>query len=238
MHIAWLIRCIDYQKLVPYYLSDLISCTEKTREALNLLYDDFGDAYYTSTNEEELREIFRKMSSSTPSEATASPSKKLPTNRKRRLDEHVPMSQSTIDIRAIPNPLSDQEKLRSFISEFENAYFPDESGDFGLFRLFYIYFDQYWTLGDESTQFLTPEYSLIVLECQLHGARVAHSITSDVTHVICAKNSAGDQKALERVNMFKKINRERATKFHLISYDWIKASIENQRLVKELPFAL
>lgn len=205
---------------------------------MNLLYDEFGDAYYTSTNEEELREIFRKMSSSTPSEVTASPSKKLPVNRKRRLNEHVPMSQSTIDIQSIPNPLNDQEKLRSFISEFENVYFPDESGDFGLFRLFYIYFDQYWTLGDESTQFLTPEYSLIVLECQLHGARVAHSITSDVTHVICAKNSAADQKAPDRINMFKKINRDRATKFHLISYDWIKASIENQRLLKELPFAL
>ena len=205
---------------------------------MSLLYDEFGDAYYTPTNEDELREIFNKMSSSTPSEATASPSKKLPTNRKRRLNEHVPLSQSTIDIQSIPNPLNDQEKLRSFISEFENVYFPDESGEFGLFRLFYIYFDQYWTPGDESTQFLTPEYSLLVLECQLHGARIAHSITPEVTHVICAKSGPDDKKALERITLFKKINRERSTKFHLISYDWIKASIGNHRLVKELPFAL
>jgi hypothetical protein len=248
VHIAWLIRCIEQKQLLPYYLSDLISCTEKTRQALNLLYDEYGDAYYTSTNEDELREIFNKMTSTTtttsdpsspPSSTTSTtPSKKLPMNKRRRLNEQIPLSQSTININTIENPLDSNEKLRTFISEFENVYFPDESYDYGLFRLFYIYFDQYWTIGDESTRFIDSNHSLIILEGQLHGARIAHTITSDVTHVICAKSNLDDKKLTERVNIFKKLNRERTNKFHIISYEWIKSCIENQRLLKELPFAL
>ena len=89
---AWLIRCIEQKKLLPYYLSDLISCTDKTRQALNLLYDEYGDAYFASTNEDELREIFNKMtststtSSSPPSPPSSTPSKKLPMNKKRRIE--------------------------------------------------------------------------------------------------------------------------------------------------------
>ena len=249
VYIAWLIRCIEQKQRLQYFLSDLISCTEKTRQALDLLYDEYGDAYYSSTNEDELRKIFNKMSSSAaaaaaalpstpPSPPAASPSKKLPANKKRRLNEPIPLSQSIINMNAIPNPLDDTDKLRSFISEFENTNFPDESSDFGLFRLFYIYFDQYSIIGDESTQCLDPNQSLIILESQLHGARVAHAISSDVTHVICAKVNSNDKTSTERINAFKKLNRDRATKFHLVNYDWIKASIENQRLVKELPFAV
>ncbi|UJR20821.1 hypothetical protein I4U23_023932 [Adineta vaga] len=243
VHIAWLVRCIEHKELLPYYLSDLISCTDKTRAGLDLLYDEFGDAYYTTTNEQELREIFNRMTSATPIPSSppslpSTPNKKLPTNKKRRLNEPVPLSQTTINISTISNPLNEQEKLRTFISEFENVYFPDESSDYGLFRLFYIYFDQYWTIGDESTQFIDSNHSLIILESQLHGARVAHSITSDVTHVICAKADIDDKKANDRITLFKKINRDRSTKFHLVSYEWIKACIDNQRLVKELPFAL
>jgi len=175
---------------------------------------------------------------SPPPSTTSTPSKKLPTNKKRRLNDQIPFSQSTININTISNPLDDKEKLRTFISEFENVYFPDESYDYGLFRLFYIYFDQYWTIGDDSTQFIDSNHSLIILESQLHGARIAHSITSDVTHVICAKPHIDNKKLNDRINVFKKINRERTTKFHLVSYEWIKNCIENQRLVKELPFAL
>lgn len=222
---------------MPYYLSDLISCTEKTRQALDLLYDEYGDAYFTATNEDELRQIFNKMTS-TPSSPPPMPSKKLPANKKRRLNEPIPLSQSTIDINNISNPLDNQEKIRSFITEFENAYFPDESYDYGLFRLFNIYFDQYWTIGDESTHFIDSNHSLIILESQLHGARIAHTITSEVTHVICAKPTNDDKKLTDRINVFKKINRERTNKFHLVSYEWIKNCINNQRLVKELPFAL
>jgi hypothetical protein len=47
-----------------------------------------------------------------------------------------------------------------------------------------------------------------------------------------------DKKLNDRINIFKKINRDRKNKFHLISYQWIENCIENQRLVKELPFAL
>jgi hypothetical protein len=177
-------------------------------------------------------------SSSSSSSSSLTPNKKLPANKKRRLNEPIPLSQSTININNISNPLNDKEKLRSFILEFENVYFPDESYDYGLFRLFYIYFDQYWTIGDESTQFIDSNHSLIILESQLHGARIAHSITSDVTHVICAKPIIDDNKLNDRINIFKKINRERTNKFHLISYEWIKNCIENQRIVKELPFAL
>jgi hypothetical protein len=242
VHIVWLIRCIEQKKLLQYYLTDLISCTDKTRQALSLLYDEYGDAYYTSTNEDELRGIFTKMTSSSsapvPSSPPSSQSKRLPANKKRRLNEQVPLSQSTVDMNLISNPLDNNEKLRSYISEFENVFFPDESYDYGLFRLFYIYFDQYWTIGDDSTQFIDPNHSLIILESQLHGARIAHTITPDVTHVICAKPKSDDKKLNERINLFKKINRERPTRFHLVSYEWIKNSIENQRLVKELPFAL
>ncbi|CAF1064672.1 unnamed protein product [Adineta ricciae] len=240
VHIAWLTRCIEHKELLPYSLSDLISCTDKTREALKLLYDEYGDAYYAPTNEEELREIFNKMSSipSPPASAPSIPSKKLPANKKRRLNELVPLSQTTINIEKIPNPLDDRDQLRTFISEFENGYFPDESSEYGLFRLFYIYFDQYWTIGDETTQFIDSNHKLIILQSQLHGARIAHSVTSDVTHVVCIKPAKDDKKLNDRLTLFKQINRDRSTKFHLISYDWIKACIENRRAMKELPFAL
>jgi hypothetical protein len=237
VHIAWLVRCIEQKALLPYYLSDLISCTDKTREALSLLYDEYGDAYFTSTNEEELREIFNKMTSTTSIESTTS-NKKLPLNKRRRLNEPIPISQSTINIDTLDNPFDNQDKLRSYISEFENVYFPDESYDYGLFRLFNIYFDQYETIGDESTQFIDTNHSLMILESQLHGARIAHRITSDVTHVICAKPANDNKKLSDRINVFKKINRDRTNKFHLVSYQWIENCIENQRLVKELPFAL
>jgi len=46
------------------------------------------------------------------------------------------------------------------------------------------------------------------------------------------------KKLYERINVFKKINRERTNKFHLISYEWIKTCIENQLLFKKLPFVL
>ena len=172
------------------------------------------------------------------SSSTSQSNKKLPLNKKRRLNDPIPLTQSTINIDSHANPLDDQDKLRSYISEFENVYYPDESYDFGLFRLFNIYFDQYWTIGDESTHFIDSNHSLIILESQLHGARIAHTITSDVTHVICAKPDVGDKKLADRINIFKKINRDRSNKFHLISYQWIENCIENQRLVKELPFAL
>ena len=236
VRIPWLIRCIEQKLLLPYYLSDLISCTDKTRQALNLLYDEYGDAYYTSTNEDELREIFNKMTST--SSLPSASDKKLFANKKRRLNEPIPLSQSTINIDIVANPLNDNDKLRSYITEFENVYFPDESYTYGLFRLFYIYFDQYWTIGDESTQFIDSNHSLIILECQLHGGRIAHSINSDVTHVVCAKPYADNKKLSERINVFKKINRDRATKFHLVSYEWIQNCIENKRLVKELPYVL
>ena len=148
------------------------------------------------------------------------------------------MSQTTINIEKIPNPLDDKDKLRTFISEFENGYFPDESSEYGLFRLFYIYFDQYWTIGDETTQFIDSNHKLIILQSQLHGARIAHSVTSDVTHVVCIKPAKDDKKLSDRLTLFKQINRDRSTKFHLVSYDWIKACIENRRPMKELPFAL
>lgn len=209
----------------------MICSTEKTREALNLLYDEFGDAFFSLTSENELRQIFSKMSSKNDEEKSSS-------KRKRKLDEFIPLSQSTIDIEKFANPLDDKEKLRNFISEFENNYFPDESSEFGLFRLFYIYFDQYEVLGDETTFFLPAELKLVVLESQLHGARIAHSLTADVTHVVSLKPDANDEIQLERIKQLKKINRERATKFHLVSFDWIKASIEHQRLLKELPFVI
>lgn len=231
VHIVWLIRCIEEKSFLPFYLSDIISCTDQTRQALSLLYDEYGDAYFTSTNESELREIFTKMTSS--NSQSTDDQVKFPMNKKRRLNESIPFSQSTINIDCVSNPLDNHDKLRSYISEFENIYFPDDSSDYGLFRLFNIYFDQYWTIGDESTRFIQSNEQLIVLESQLHGARIASNITADVTHVVCAKSSPED-----RINTLKRINRDRTKKFHLVSYQWIEACIANHRLLNELPFTL
>jgi hypothetical protein len=55
----------------------------------------------------------------------------------------------------------------------------------------------------------------MVLESQLHGARIAHTITSDVIPVICAKSNPDNKKLTKRLNVFKKINRERTNKFHI-----------------------
>lgn len=230
VHIGWLLRCVEEKSFLPFYLSDIISCTDRTRQALSLLYDEYGDAYFTSTNESELREIFSKMTSSTSNHSQST----FPANKKRRLNDSIPFSQSTINIDTLSNPLDTHDKLRSYISEFENVYFPDESSDYGLFRLFNIYFDQYYTIGDESTRFIDSNEQLIVLESQLHGARIAQTISPDVTHVVCTK-SKSDQ---DRINTFKKINRDRTKKFHLVSYEWIEACIANERLLNELPFAL
>jgi len=231
VHINWLVRCVEQKKILPFFLSEIISSTEKTCQALNLLYDEFGDAFYTLTSENELKEIFKKMISSETSSSVV-------TNRKRRLNEFVPLSQKTIDIETIENPLAKTSTLTNFINEFENEYFPDESFQFGLFRLFNIYFDQFRIVGDETTSFLPSEFILIIYESQLHGARVAKEIHPDVTHVVCVKPKNDDRKSNERINGFKMINRERTKKFHLVHFDWIQKSIENQRVLKELPFAL
>lgn len=228
VQIGWLIRCIEEKSFLPFYLSDIISCTDQTRQALSLLYDEYGDAYFTSTNENELREIFNKMTSMKNNNEV-----KFPVNKKRRLNEPIPYSQSTINIDHVSNPLADSNQLRSYISEFENVYFPDESSDYGLFRLFTIYFDQYWTIGDESTRFIQSNEQLILLESQLHGARIVSNITPEVTHVVCSKSSAED-----RLTTLKRINRDRTKKFHLVSYQWIEACIGNHRLLNELPFTL
>ena len=236
VHICWLIRCIEQKTLLPFALSDLIACTNRTRQELSRLYDEYGDAYFALTNENELKDIFKRIQSSSTDNKNSDD--KQPANKKRRLNEPISFSQSTIQLDLATNPLATNEQLLSFICDFENTYFPDESSEFGLFRLFVIYFDQYWIIGDESTQFIEPEHKLLMLECQLHGARITQTITSDVTHVICAKPKTNDEQLVERIQNFKKLNRERTKKFHLISYQWIENCIENQRLLKELPFAL
>ncbi|CAF1240093.1 unnamed protein product, partial [Didymodactylos carnosus] len=283
VYVKWLLRCIKEKQLLRYNLSDIISCNSQTQAELDKLYDKYGDSYYDTTNEEDLRSIFEKITGiqkpPQPSTTTDPPppppiqQQKKQTKQCKRLivPKHPPIrkrakpieydddddeeneqelsakspspvkkkrtNETTFIVTPPPPPqpveTDEEKKLRLFIAEFENEYFPDDSL-FGLFRLCNIYFDEYLIINDSTTRTEDNVYELAKLEVKLHGGQVYNQLTPTITHVICSKAHTKQM----RLDEFKHLNHKRPIKFRLVDIEWIISSIEDKRLLNELPFAV
>lgn len=60
---AWLLECMDQKQVVPWQPRHMIHMSPSTREHFAREYDSYGDSYFVETDEQQLREVFGRISS-------------------------------------------------------------------------------------------------------------------------------------------------------------------------------
>ena len=73
------------------------------------------------------------------------------------------------------------------IAFMENKYFPDESSEYGLFRLCNVYLDLYKTVGDEKAQIDNSSLDLIKMKLSWYGSAFSTKINDSTTHCVLDK---------------------------------------------------
>ncbi|GAB6026089.1 DNA ligase (ATP) [Chamberlinius hualienensis] len=131
----------------------------------------------------------------------------------------------TITLKEIFASMSPQEIGPVDVYSLEQEYFSHSIA--GLFRPFDFYFDLYLIIGDTDTKFSSTSLQLIKSDSIFNGAKVSDCLHDKVTHVIV--NSSH----LERVNEFRRINRLRRKKFHLITERWVEESTKHSKIMNE-----
>lgn len=66
---AWLLECLDQKQVVPWQPCHMIHMSPSTREHFAKEYDSYGDSYFVDTDEQQLREVFSRISSADTSAA-------------------------------------------------------------------------------------------------------------------------------------------------------------------------
>ncbi|KAM4602275.1 DNA ligase 4 [Polymixia lowei] len=66
---AWLQECFDSKQVVPWQPRHMIHMSPSTREHFAKEYDSYGDSYFANTDEQQLREVFGRISSGDASAA-------------------------------------------------------------------------------------------------------------------------------------------------------------------------
>ncbi|PIK37895.1 putative DNA ligase 4 [Apostichopus japonicus] len=122
--------------------------------------------------------------------------------------------------------VNNEEVTPEAMAELEMKYFPQES-PLGLFRLCKVYMDSCLVIGDQSTKIKDCSLDLVALEMRFYGAVTVATLEDDVTHVVL------DSRDLSRVPEYRNIGRTRRTKFHVVTSDWAKDSIEAGRMKAE-----
>lgn len=61
---AWLLECLDQKEVVPWQPRHMIHMSPSTREHFAKEYDSYGDSFFVDTDEQQLREVFGRISSS------------------------------------------------------------------------------------------------------------------------------------------------------------------------------
>lgn len=59
---AWLLECLDQKEVVPWQPRHMIHMSPSTREHFAKEYDSYGDSYFVDTDEQQLREVFARIS--------------------------------------------------------------------------------------------------------------------------------------------------------------------------------
>ncbi|XP_022104577.1 DNA ligase 4-like [Acanthaster planci] len=117
------------------------------------------------------------------------------------------------------------------IAELEQKYFPGES-PLGLFRLCKVYMDSTLIISDQSTHIKDCSLDLVAMEMRFYGATVSPKMADDITHVVL------DHSDKTRLPSYKKLLRQRRSKFHLVSPEWVHACIEAGKMLSERRFEL
>ncbi|KAF3857381.1 hypothetical protein F7725_009240 [Dissostichus mawsoni] len=66
---AWLLECLDQKEVVPWQPRHMIHMSPSTREHFAKEYDSYGDSYFVDTDEQQLREVFARISNKDTSAA-------------------------------------------------------------------------------------------------------------------------------------------------------------------------
>lgn len=66
---TWLLECLDQKEVVPWQPRHMIHMSPSTREHFAKEYDSYGDSYFVNTDEQQLREVFGRISSAGASKA-------------------------------------------------------------------------------------------------------------------------------------------------------------------------
>lgn len=66
---AWLLGCLDQKEVVPWQPRHMIHMSPSTREHFAKEYDSYGDSYFVDTDEQQLREVFARISNEDTSAA-------------------------------------------------------------------------------------------------------------------------------------------------------------------------
>uniref|UniRef100_A0A1A8NYI9 DNA ligase n=1 Tax=Nothobranchius rachovii TaxID=451742 RepID=A0A1A8NYI9_9TELE len=59
---SWLVECLDQKEVVPWQPRHMIHMSPSTREHFAKEYDIYGDSYFVDTDEQQLREVFGRIS--------------------------------------------------------------------------------------------------------------------------------------------------------------------------------
>uniref|UniRef100_A0A3B4WJH2 DNA ligase n=1 Tax=Seriola lalandi dorsalis TaxID=1841481 RepID=A0A3B4WJH2_SERLL len=59
---SWLLECLDQKEVVPWQPHHMIHMSPSTREHFAKEYDSYGDSYFVDTDEQQLREVFGRIS--------------------------------------------------------------------------------------------------------------------------------------------------------------------------------
>ncbi|XP_049919490.1 DNA ligase 4 isoform X2 [Epinephelus moara] len=59
---AWLLECLDQKEVVPWQPRHMIHMSPSTREHFAKEYDSYGDSYFVDTDEQQLQEVFDRIS--------------------------------------------------------------------------------------------------------------------------------------------------------------------------------
>ncbi|KAJ4924127.1 hypothetical protein JOQ06_000367 [Pogonophryne albipinna] len=66
---AWLLGCLDQKEVVPWQPRHMIHMSPSTREHFAKEYDSYGDSYFVDTDDQQLREVFARISNEDTSAA-------------------------------------------------------------------------------------------------------------------------------------------------------------------------
>ncbi|XP_061693076.1 DNA ligase 4 [Syngnathoides biaculeatus] len=58
---SWLLECLEQKRVVAWQPRHMIHMSPPTREHFAKEYDSYGDSYFLETDEQQLREVFRRM---------------------------------------------------------------------------------------------------------------------------------------------------------------------------------
>jgi hypothetical protein len=115
-----------------------------TRDRFGELYDVYGDSFYDEVDAQALRKIFAGMD---PRETSSGENEE---------EEEARFN------------------MKENIYSFENKFYPDESFEFGLFRLCTVYFEKS----------NTSHFNLLEVKVRWRGGFAQHKITDRTTHCV------------------------------------------------------